>query len=285
LIYAASIIGYSLGDNVSRESANQIGAFRRNPNWTEDELVIALDLYFKTVGAGDEATPDHPLVKTASELLKRTNPHDLNKCNAKFRAPDGVMRRVRYFTKLAKGESIKGHTEYVRVFEKYRNDIAALGRRVEELKFGISGEFDYRAIERDLKSIKKDKYTSKTEKEQLSMARIGQGAFRQGVQEYWKTCAITGCEILLTASHIKPWSESGNMERLDPFNGLLLSPNFDRAFDQGWITFDNSGVIQISPSMKEQNMQKLGISRDIKINLHPKHLPYLAYHRSHKLIH
>ncbi len=65
---------------------------------------------------------------------------------------------------------------------------------------------------------------------------------------YWKGCAVTGadCIPLLKASHIKPWCESNNKERLDVFNGLLLSPNIDAAFDTGYITFDLHGKIVLS---------------------------------------
>ena len=48
-------------------------------------------------------------------------------------------------------------------------------------------------------------------------------------------CAVTGLDLplLLRASHIKPWRDSDNRERLDPYNGLLLSPSYDAAFDWG----------------------------------------------------
>ncbi|NYT27659.1 MAG: HNH endonuclease [Candidatus Thiodubiliella endoseptemdiera] len=36
---------------------------------------------------------------------------------------------------------------------------------------------------------------------------------------------------LLTAGHIKPWSHSSNEEKLNPKNGILLSPLFDKLFD------------------------------------------------------
>ena len=56
--------------------------------------------------------------------------------------------------------------------------------------------------------------------------------------EYWDSkCAVTGLAIpeLLKASHIKPWKDSTDEERLDIFNGLLLAPHLDAAFDRGFI--------------------------------------------------
>ncbi|KHN59089.1 HNH endonuclease signature motif containing protein [Aeromonas hydrophila] len=55
---------------------------------------------------------------------------------------------------------------------------------------------------------------------------------------------VTGVsnKALLIASHIKPWSESDNAERLDGHNGLLPSPHIYKLFDHGRITFTNAGV-------------------------------------------
>jgi hypothetical protein len=81
---------------------------------------------------------------------------------------------------------------------------------------------------------------SKTTKKALIDARRGQGRFRADLIDYWKHgCAFTRLreEDLLRASHIKPWCDSTDEERLDVFNGLLLIPNLDLAFDKGFITY------------------------------------------------
>ncbi len=136
-------------------------------------------------------------------------------------------------------------------------------------------------IESDIESIMSDQGISVTEKLNLIKSRIGQGAFRGKLINFWKGCAVTGFPIvnLLVASHIKPWSVSSNSERLDAFNGLLLLPNLDRAFDLGYITFDSQGNILISSVFK--NSSNAGISASMKINLTDKHQAYLAYHREH----
>jgi len=77
-----------------------------------------------------------------------------------------------------------------------------------------------------------------TEKDALIKSRVGQGRFRTEQKIYWKNhCAVTGCTLidLLKASHIKPWRDGSNEERLDKYNGLLLVPNLDSAFDKGYI--------------------------------------------------
>ena len=89
--------------------------------------------------------------------------------------------------------------------------------------------------------IARDPYITETEKQQLVKARIGQGLFRKQLLSYWSKCCLTGCGIqgVLRASHIKPWRDCSNSERLDVYNGLLLSPNMDTLFDKGLISFED----------------------------------------------
>ena len=122
-----------------------------------------------------------------------------------------------------------------------------------------------------------------TEKDALVKSRIGQGKFKKDLLVYWDSkCAVTGFsgEGLLRASHIKPWRDSNNVERLDKFNGLLLSPSYDAAFDGGYISFKSSGEIIISDQLSEQSPSLIGINPSAKIqNLNDKHHQHLEYHR------
>lgn len=123
-----------------------------------------------------------------------------------------------------------------------------------------------------------------TEKQQLVKARIGQGQFREQLLSYWGKCSLTGCEVqgVLRASHIKPWRVCTNKERLDVFNGLLLSPNMDVLFDKGLISFENSGSIRISSQLTEDAMKTLGCNLDMRISMRPEHAKYMAYHRENQ---
>ncbi|WP_180117940.1 HNH endonuclease [Acinetobacter sp. YH12096] len=122
-----------------------------------------------------------------------------------------------------------------------------------------------------------------TEKDALIKARIGQSTYRNALCDYWNGCAVTGCTLndLLIASHIKPWSASNNKERLDQFNGLLLSPTLDKAFDKGLISFDAAGSIMISPKLSKDTLDQLGISPNMKLSkIDPRHNAYLQWHRN-----
>ena len=122
---------------------------------------------------------------------------------------------------------------------------------------------------------------STTEKQALIDQRIGQAKFRKLVLAYWREfCCVTGATLFLTAAHIKPWAIATDLERLDPYNGLALSPNFDKAFDAGFITFSDDGLMV--PSLRlGQDLARLGLGTESRISgLHPRHLPYLAFHRN-----
>lgn len=125
---------------------------------------------------------------------------------------------------------------------------------------------------------------SPTEKDATIKARIGQGAYRKALIDYWNGCAVTGCTetSLLVSSHIKPWSVD-EKARLNPFNGLLLSPNLDKAFDKGYISFNDDRTILISSKLSNQDCTLLGLSQSLELRkIHEKHKDYLAWHRNHK---
>jgi predicted restriction endonuclease len=122
-----------------------------------------------------------------------------------------------------------------------------------------------------------------TERLELHAARRGQGKFRKAVEQYWKGCAVTGCTALdmLNASHIQPWSQcSDNRARLDRFNGLLLTPNLDRLFDRGLISFDEEGVGIRSKYLSDEAADALGISQSFRLRrVVDQHRAYLLFHQ------
>lgn len=187
-------------------------------------------------------------------------------------------------------------------------EIGALRRAVEARMEGISaliGVPDFRGSQENIKALI-DKYLGilvyleqltpleeeflvktilrkdikNTEKEDIITGRIGQQTFKDKlIKLYGGRCVVTGARQLLNAAHIKPWAKATDYERLDPFNGFLLSPVYDRAFDEGLITFDDSGVIVLSDAVVP-DADALGIRPDARIsNLSPFSAPYLEFHR------
>jgi hypothetical protein len=123
---------------------------------------------------------------------------------------------------------------------------------------------------------------TKTERKALNKARIGQGVFRTRVVDLWGSCAVTGCSLneILVASHIVPWTLATNKERLDPFNGLLLTPNFDKLFDQCLISFKDDGSILLSKALLPEARAALGINKKSRLRfVRLASLPFLQRHR------
>lgn len=125
-----------------------------------------------------------------------------------------------------------------------------------------------------------------TTKEALVNARIGQGVFRAQVLTLWgHRCSVTGSTTLdaIRASHVKPWRESTNEERLDPHNGLPLVANLDALFDVGLISFGPSGSLIASPSLSDAERRVFGvIGRSLTRKPDPRTGEYLAYHRERR---
>ncbi|MCZ2481284.1 HNH endonuclease [Aquirufa nivalisilvae] len=121
-----------------------------------------------------------------------------------------------------------------------------------------------------------------TERKGLVTSRVGQGWYRQEILKKWgNKCAITGCEVveILISSHIKRWSESNEDERLDPDNGILLTPHLDSLFDKHLISFKDDGQIIISKRILKSDLNILGISDSIKLKVDEGMRKYLKTHR------
>jgi len=121
-----------------------------------------------------------------------------------------------------------------------------------------------------------------TDKLSLILSRRGQGKFRIALFALWKTCAVTNVNLpeILKASHIRPWRDSSNSQRLDPYNGVLLNANLDTLFDCGLISFADSGEILISKKITSHCSQ-LNILQSMRLKMvFDENIKYLEYHRS-----
>ncbi len=129
-----------------------------------------------------------------------------------------------------------------------------------------------------------------TVKQQVVLARQGQGTFRMRIFDFESRCRLTGVANprLLVASHVKPWRvcETAN-ERLDGANGLLLTPHVDRLFDRGFLSFGDQGSVLLSSRLDPVDLDRLGLRAACAGNcgtFAPAQRPYLAYHRAEVFI-
>ncbi|WP_197424498.1 HNH endonuclease [Bradyrhizobium yuanmingense] len=135
-------------------------------------------------------------------------------------------------------------------------------------------------------SIRNDPNLDSTTKQQVILARQGQGLFRRRVLEIERACRLTKVENhdLLVASHIKPWRACGSAaERLDGANGLALAPHVDRLFDRGLISFESDGTVLISPKLDQADLDRLGLRDACRSGcgaFQQTQAPFLSYHRT-----
>lgn len=130
--------------------------------------------------------------------------------------------------------------------------------------------------------IPKIKETSK--QVEIRNARIGQGQYINKLLEECPFCPITmiSDERLLIASHIKPWAVASDNEKIDPKNGFILSPLFDRLFDRGFMTFTDDRKIVLSNWISPLNKRRLGVTDGQLVQLLPldeQRKIYLKFHR------
>jgi predicted restriction endonuclease len=123
-----------------------------------------------------------------------------------------------------------------------------------------------------------------TEVERLVKQRVGQDTFRQAILDYWGgACAVTGIALpeVLRASHAKPWADCcDDQERLNAFNGFLLTANLDALFDRGLITFTDKWDLICSSCLGEEQRFALHLHAHLKLRwITPHYDPFLLWHR------
>lgn len=139
----------------------------------------------------------------------------------------------------------------------------------------------------EVNKVQNNSTLSATEREAIVKSRIGQGVFRDKLIKYWNGCSISTFSHfdMLIASHIKPWKDAANDERIDVYNGLLLLPNYDKLFDRGYISFEDNGLVIYSRYIDQEDRKLLGMDSHVHLRkLEDKHKAFLKYHRENCLM-
>lgn len=146
--------------------------------------------------------------------------------------------------------------------------------------------FQYRKAKDSPAPYNKSRAEEKKESD-IRQARNGQGRYRELLLEQCRFCPFTmiADERLLIASHIKPWAASTDAERIDPYNGYMLSPLYDKLFDRGFITFTENRHLILSEFISPFTWKQLHLKNDTFIKALPmddKRAEYLKFH--HKAV-
>jgi putative restriction endonuclease len=179
-------------------------------------------------------------------------------------------------TKKEERLQIKANQGYL---YQINSEVAKLLCEIAKVKSEVL--FDDNGVENKLQEdYKTPDVTSRTG---LVTSRVGQGEYRRRILKRWNyQCAVTKCSIkeILIASHIVPWKDSNNRERMDVDNGILLSPVYDALFDKHFISFNKAGKIILSKSLSHTELSKFGITGHESIsNLSAGNHRYLEVHR------
>jgi hypothetical protein len=200
--------------------------------------------------------------------------------------PDGNGLQSVYLTQVSAGLA----SMLFALIGKEATGVTDVGHEISKI------ERDSPAPERDIEewerrvevAIATDTAIRETERATLVQARRGQGLFRNNVRSIERACRITKVERMehLIASHVQPWRDSTNEERLDGENGLLLTPTVDHLFDKGFNSFEGSGQLIVSPVADQRSLKRKGVDPEARVNVgafSQGQRRYLEFHRENVL--
>jgi putative restriction endonuclease len=245
-------------------------------NWTREETILAFDLYCR-VPFGKIHNTNQDIMELAKLIGRTPSAVAMKMCNLANYDP---KLRERGIVGLVNGSKLEST-----VWEEFQNDWEAVAFESKSILANIKHEDISTIVNIDMKDIPLGE-----ERDRVVKQRVGQYFFRLAVlNAYENCCCITGISVnlLLIASHIKPWKSSDmKTERTNPCNGLCLNALHDKAFDQGLITIDKKHKIIVSEKLKNEkidNATKDWITRfeGEKIILPHRFLPekqFIEYH-------
>jgi putative restriction endonuclease len=208
----------------------------KNGVWTRDELIVALNLYWKI--------PYNKISGSSNNEIKRIAP-------LIGRTPAALAYKLMNFTSLDSERQSKGNKgksgfgigdkiiwdEYFNEWEKLAFDSTLILSKLQNKPIELVADIKETIT-----------FTEGREKERTVKVRLNQNYFRQRIlASYNERCCITGLDIpsLLITSHIIPWAKN-EKERLNPRNGLCLNSIHDKAFDKGLLTIKPDYTIELS---------------------------------------
>jgi putative restriction endonuclease len=250
------------------------GTERRN--WAREELILAFNLYCQ-IPYGTFHGRNPRIIELAGIMGRTPNALALKLSNFASFDPYHKARGIKGLQNTGKldkeiwDEFTNNWGESIYESEKI---LAVKQKTSIEKKYG----FDFDDI-----GIRKGENRTREIK-----ARVNQTFFRNVVLSIYNfRCAISGIDIpdLLIASHIIPWAVN-EKERLNPRNGLCLSPLYDRCFDQGYVTITADYKFKVARELRDRlgkdcYSQHFHCYDDGPITLPDRFLPdpdFLEYH-------
>lgn len=122
-------------------------------DWTPDELILALDLYFKEPGA--IGSKSHPAVHELSAVLNNLPIHPALDRNEHFRNPNGVGMKLANFLRFDSsytGKGLNRGNKYEeQIWNEFAHDLPRLRKVSDAIRRAVaSGEIDSLAEEEEI---------------------------------------------------------------------------------------------------------------------------------------
>lgn len=245
-------VGVAITSAMAAAKPSEFGA--AGDNWSEEGWLVRVDFQRtrKALRPKDQITQIAPLLPEKYAPIQ----------------PNGNGNQTAYLTFIS--------DDLGQLLISFLND-----PELEALLSDIRRELREEQIERGIRDLPD---VPETDKEQLVRSRRGQGVFRRELEKIETCCRVTRLseKSHLRASHIKPWRNGTNRERLDGNNGLLLAPHIDHLFDRGYLTFTDDGEVLVSSGLTPKARVALGVEPAQRVGgFNAEQSAYLAYHREH----
>lgn len=110
-----------------------------NPKWTRDEMILALDLYFRI--RDESISAIHPQVIELSEVMNQLDVHSREYRESKFRNPNGIVLRLANYKNVDpnyEGEGMSNGGKMIQeVWDEYCNKVIELHVIADTIKESI----------------------------------------------------------------------------------------------------------------------------------------------------
>lgn len=198
--------------------------------WNREELIIALDLYYKLPFS--KTTKNNPEIIETAKIIGRS-PSSLAMKLGNFGSFDSLLKKKNISGLINASKLDK------QIYYEFENNLENLAYERER----IVAKIKRIPVEQNL-NIDLSRINSETERIMKIKQRINQNFFRRAILGLYNSkCCITGISTLnfLEAAHIVDWAKD-KKNRLNPENGLCLNVLHHKAFD--------NFLISITPDYK-----------------------------------
>lgn len=199
----------------------------KNPKWHRDEIILALDLYFRTEPG--QTHTKNPEILELSEILNKLPIYEIRPDAEKFRNPNGVSLKLSNFMAIDPQYEGKGMDAYSKldqeVFMEFANDRERLSKLAKQIKKTIlNDELNLKLYkiedqeDEETKSVKEGLVIYKLHKYRERDALINKKKKERSIKENGKLeCEVCGFDFykfydeigkgFIECHHKKPLSE------------------------------------------------------------------------------